>query len=90
VPVGGGMHPPHPPPLDPPLHAQHFVDPVHPEINTQAIEGLWMQAKRKLRYQSGTSHALFPSYLSAFQWRFSHKSHVFGQYLKLLSDNYDI
>jgi transposase-like protein len=72
------------------VHAQHFVDPVHPEINTQAIEGLWMQAKRKLRYQSGTSRVLFPSYLSAFQWHFSHKLHAFGQYLKLLSDNYHI
>ena len=49
------------------MHAQNFVDPNHPEVNTQAAEGLWMQAKRKLRYQSGTSRALFPSYLDAFQ-----------------------
>lgn len=59
------------------VHAQNFVDPNHPEVNTQAAEGLWMQAKRKLRYQSGTSRALFPSYLDAFQWRFSHKIHPF-------------
>jgi len=58
-------------------HAQNFVDPNHPEVNTQAAEGLWLQAKRKLRYQSGTSRALFPSYLDAFQWRFSHKIHPF-------------
>jgi hypothetical protein len=72
------------------VHAHNFVDPVHAEIHTETIEGLWMQVKRKLRYQSGTSHGLFPSYLSAFQWRNSHKLHVFGQYLGLLSDNYNI
>jgi len=49
-----------------------------------------MQAKLKLRYQSGTSNGLFLSYLSAFQCRFSHKEHVFGQFINLLSDNYNI
>jgi len=68
------------------VHAHHFVDPVHGEVNTQTIEDVWMQAKRKLRYQSGTSRTLFASYLCAFLWRFCHKRHVFGQYLKLLSD----
>jgi len=34
------------------VHARNFVDPVHGDVNTQMIEGLWMQAKRKLRYQS--------------------------------------
>ena len=47
------------------VHAQHFVDPVHADIHTPTIEGLWTQAKRKLRFQSGTSRALFPSYLSS-------------------------
>jgi len=42
------------------VHAQHFVDEHHPEINTEAIEGLWMHAKRKLRYQSGTSLSCSP------------------------------
>ena len=72
------------------VHAQHFVDPVHSDIHTQTIEGLWMHAKRKLRNQSGTSRKLFPRYLAEFQWRHSHKAHVYGQYLKLLSDNYAI
>jgi len=49
------------------MHAQNFVDPNHPEVNMQAAEGLLMQAKHKLRYQSGTNRALFPSYLDAFQ-----------------------
>jgi len=44
------------------IYAEHFVDDINPEINTQAIEGLWMQSKRKLRYQSDTSRALFSSY----------------------------
>jgi transposase-like protein len=72
------------------VHANNFVDQVHADIHTQNIEGLWMQAKRKLRYQSGTSRELFGSYLSAFQWRFSHKNNIFGNYLCLLSDNYHI
>lgn len=72
------------------VHAYNFVDPIHSEIHTETIEGLWMQAKRKLRYQSGTSRNLFPSYLSAFQWRFSNKTFLFGCYLNLLSENYNI
>ena len=72
------------------IHAQNFVDPVHNDVHTQTIEGLWMHAKRKLRYQSGTSRQLFPSYLAEFQWRHSHRTHVFGQYLTMLSDNYAI
>jgi len=45
------------------VHAHEFVDSVDPDIHTETIEGLWMQAKRKLRYQSGTSSGLFASYL---------------------------
>src|SRR5688572_19480473 len=40
------------------VHANNFVDPVYADVNTQTIEGLWMQAKRQLRYQSGTSKCL--------------------------------
>jgi hypothetical protein len=47
------------------------------------IEGLWKLAKRKLRYQSGTSRGLFASYLTAFQWRNCHKHNVFSNYLQL-------
>jgi len=72
------------------IHAEHFVDDINPEIDTQAIEGLWMQSNCKLRYQSGTSRALFSTYLAAFQWHYSHKTHVFGKFLKLLSDSYHI
>jgi len=72
------------------VHQQHFVDNIHPEIHTQTIEGMWMQAKRKLRYQGGTNRGLLPSYLAEFQWRFCHKLHPFGQYLSLLCDNYRI
>lgn len=72
------------------VHGDNFVDPVHSDINTQTIEGLWMHAKRKLRNQLGSSRNLFPRYLAEFQWRHSHKTHVYGQYLKLLSDNYAI
>jgi len=68
------------------VHAQNFVDPIRPEINTQTVEGMWMQVKRKLRNQSGTSRNRFPSYLSEFQWRYSHKTNTFGQYLALLSE----
>jgi len=33
----------------------------------ETIEGMWMQVKRKLHCQSGTSCGLFASYLAAFQ-----------------------
>ena len=65
------------------VHAHVFVDSLHPDIHTESIEGLWMQAKRKLRYQSGTSRGLFDSYLSESKWRNSHKQHVFGYYLQM-------
>lgn len=35
-----------------------FVDPVHPDIHTNTIEGIWSHAKRKLRRQYGTSRDL--------------------------------
>ena len=44
------------------VHANMFVEDIHPEIHTKTI-GLWMHAKHKLRYQSGTSRALFQTYL---------------------------
>ena len=66
------------------VHAREFVDSVDPDIHTETIEGLWMLAKRKLRYQSGTSRGLFASYLGAFLWRHSHKQNVFGCYLQML------
>lgn len=72
------------------VHADNFVHPVHPDIHTQTIEGLWMQVKRKQRYQGGTSRGLFPSYLNEFMWRNSHKNYIFGEYLALLCDNFQI
>ena len=72
------------------VHAQEFVDSVHEEIHTECIEGLWMQAKRKLRWQGGTSRGLFASYLAEFQWRNGHKHNVFGNYLQLMCNNYNI
>jgi hypothetical protein len=72
------------------IHANNFVDPVHRDIHTQTIEGLWMQVKRKQRYQGGTSRGLFKNYLSEFQWRNSHKENVFGDYLALLCNNFNI
>lgn len=46
------------------IRATEFVNSLHDEIQTETIEELWMQAKRKLRLQSGTSHTLFPSCLA--------------------------
>ena len=51
------------------VHAQNFVDPLRPDVHTQSIEGLWMQVKRKLRYQSGTTSEFVPGY---FQFSFAH------------------
>jgi hypothetical protein len=72
------------------VHQRGFVHFDHSEIHTQTIEGLWMQTKRLLRYQGGTSRGLLPSYLAAFQWRNSHRELLFGQYMQLLSENFNI
>ena len=50
------------------IHEQHFVDPNSQSVHTQNVENLWMRAKRKLKRQSGTSWALFSSYLWEFLW----------------------
>ena len=65
------------------VQVHEFVHLVHRDIQTETIEGLRKQEcqeKLKIQYQSGTSRALFASYLSAFQWRISHKQNVFGSY----------
>ena len=57
---------------------------LDPDIHTESIEGLLMQAIRKLRYHSGTSRGLFESNFSQFQWHNSHKQNVFDCYLQML------
>ena len=47
------------------VHSQNFVHPVHNDVRIQTIEGLRMHAKRKLRYQSGTSRNLFQATLQS-------------------------
>ena len=47
-------------------HSLNFVDPTDSDKHTQNIEGIWMHAKRKLRYQFGTDENYFPEYLAEF------------------------
>ena len=51
------------------VHQQNFVSPVDPEVHTQNIEAMWKHAKKRLRNQSGTSEALFLTYIKEFMWR---------------------
>jgi transposase-like protein len=51
------------------VHQHNFVNPIDPAIHTQSVESMWKRAKKKLRNQSGTSQALFPSYIREFMWR---------------------
>jgi len=39
-------------------HQRHFVDRADADVHTEHVENMWMRAKRKLRCQFGTSHAL--------------------------------
>jgi len=71
-------------------HSLHFVDPVDDTIHTQNIEGMWAHAKRKLRYQFGTSRALFPGYLDEFVWRKSHPERKFSNFLQCVSEQYPV
>jgi hypothetical protein len=72
------------------VYANEFVDSLHPDTHIKTIEDLWMQIKKKLGWQGGTSRGLFPGYFAEFQWRNSHKENVFGTYLQLLYENYNI
>ena len=46
----------------------HDVNFVNPDIHTLNIENMWMNVKRKLPRQVGTSRALLQTYLSEFRW----------------------
>jgi len=71
------------------IHQQNFIDPYDSEIHTEAVENMWMRAKRKLRRQFGTSRELFPSYLHEFVFRNKFKDQdMFITILKILSENY--
>ena len=71
------------------VHQHNFVDPIDQDIHTQNIENLWMRAKRKLKRQSGTSRALFTSYLHEFQFRSSVEgNNVFGEFLLVIAEQY--
>lgn len=72
-------------------HKKHFVNPHDSDVNTQTIENLWMQAKRKLRRQCGTSEKLFPSYLHEFVFRNALRhTDIFSSFLIALSESYPV
>jgi len=72
-------------------HTDNFVDRDHPETHTQAVEGFWMHAKRKIRRQLGTSEALFPSYMHEFLWRWRHKNmDLFAALISCINDQYPL
>jgi transposase-like protein len=51
-------------------------------LSTQNMENMWMRAKRKLRWQFGTSEDVFPSYLHELLWRNRFQNHdLFGAFL---------
>lgn len=71
------------------IHERNFVDPDDRDVHTQNIENLWMRAKRKLKRQFGTSHALFTSYLHEFVFRNAFRGQdVFTNFLHCVSLSY--
>lgn len=71
-------------------HTLNFVDPVDDSIHTQNIEGMWAHAKRKLRYQFGTSRQLFPTYLDEFVWKKAHPERKFANFLQCITEQYPV
>jgi ISXO2-like transposase domain len=57
-------------------HRLNFVDPVT-GAHTNNVEGQWSHVKRKFRAMSGTSDALFDSYLLEYMWRKAHTGNIF-------------
>ena len=65
------------------------VDRADADVHTEHVENMWMRAKRKLRCQFGTSHALFPSYLHEFVLRNRFRGQdTFHIILKTTAENY--
>jgi len=50
-------------------HSENFVNPEHPGIHTQTIEGTWSQFKARHKEERGTHRHLFASYIYQFLWR---------------------
>jgi len=73
------------------VHQRHFVDPDDADVHTEHVKNMWMRAKRKLRRQFGTSHALFPSYLHEFVFRNRFRGQdMFHIILKTIAENYPL
>ncbi len=72
------------------VHRHNFVDPIHPDVHTNTIEGMWMHGKRKLRYQFGTSRNIFHSYLDEFMWRWNGGHKQFGELVLSIQELYPV
>lgn len=71
------------------VHEHNFVDPNNDNTHTQNVKNMWMQAKRKLTRQFGTSRVLFPQYLHEFVYRNQFRDEdVFANFIVTLGDNY--
>ncbi|XP_071482493.1 uncharacterized protein [Diadema antillarum] len=72
------------------IHEHRFVDPVHRDVHTNGIEGLWMHAKRKLRRPFGTYRELFPGYLDEFMFRWNSNADMFAHLLIAIREQYPV
>ena len=58
------------------------------------LNRLWKRAKKKLRNQSGTSQALFPSYIKEFVWRENYcrtaNKKIFSCIIQLIDESYNV
>ena len=73
---------------------RNFFDPADGDVHTQNIECLWKRAKKKLRNQSGTSQALFPSYIKEFVWHENYcrtaNKKIFSCIIRLIDESYNV
>jgi transposase-like protein len=72
------------------IHDREFVSSEDSTVHTNNCENMWMRAKRKLKYQFGTSDAYFASYLDEFVWRSFHKQNHFLHLVLHISVMYQV
>ena len=71
----------------------HLYGAYDGDVHTHNIECRWKRVKKKLRNQSDTSQALFPSYIKEFVWlenycRTANKK-IFSCIIRLIDESYN-
>ncbi|GAB1601106.1 hypothetical protein Ahia01_000388800 [Argonauta hians] len=70
-------------------HKRYFVDPVT-GVHTNGVEGMWSNAKRKIKSMNGMRRSLINEYMAVFMFRQEFPENVLVHLWKTISELYQI